>query len=93
MNKVAARHILVETLEEAQKLSQEISTESEFIDAAHEYSLCPSKAVGGYVGVIVYGQRVYIEPEFEQAVFDLDVMEVSQPLQTQFGYHVIMRTA
>ena len=90
MDKVSARHILVETLEKAQELSGEIMTETDFAQAAQEHSRCPSRANGGSLGEFGRGQMV---PEFEQAAFGLDVMEISEPVQTQFGYHVIMRTA
>ena len=90
MDKVTARHILVETLEKAQSLSQEILTETDFAAAASEHSRCPSSANGGNLGEFGKGQMV---KPFEDAAFGLDVMEISQPVQTQFGYHVIMRTA
>jgi peptidyl-prolyl cis-trans isomerase C len=90
MDKVSARHILVDTLQKAQELSGEIMTETDFVQAAQNYSSCPSAAQGGDLGEFGRGQMVL---PFEQAAFALDIMEISQPVQTQFGYHVIMRTA
>ena len=53
-------------------------------------SLCPSKANGGDLGQFGTGQMV---PQFEQAVANMAVNTISQPVQTQFGYHLIKRTA
>ncbi len=89
MDKISARHILVGTFEKAQELSGEIMTETDFVQAAQNNSTCPSSANGGDLGFFGRGQMV---PEFEQAAFALDAMEISQPVQTQFGFHVIMRT-
>lgn len=81
-----ARHILVETLEEAKKIEEEIKKGMDFQDAAKEYSTCPSKVQGGNLGTFTRGQMV---PEFEQAVFALKIGELSEPIKTQFGYHLI----
>jgi parvulin-like peptidyl-prolyl isomerase len=53
-------------------------------------SLCPSKANGGDLGPFSSGQMV---PPFEMAVASMEVGALSQPVQTQFGYHLIKRTA
>lgn len=83
---VTARHILVETEEEANKISNEIQNGMSFEEAASSYSSCPSKAQGGNLGSFTKGQMV---PEFEEAAFGLAVGELSKPVQTQFGYHLI----
>ncbi|VVB74221.1 Foldase protein PrsA [Candidatus Tiddalikarchaeum anstoanum] len=58
---------------------------------AQKYSICPSKAKGGDLGVFNDGDMV---PEFEAAVLKLKNGEITQaPVKTQFGYHVIKRTA
>ena len=57
-----------------------------FEDAAKEHSTCPSKNNGGDLGTFGRGQMV---PEFENAVFNMNNGEVSGPVKTQFGYHLI----
>jgi len=83
---VAASHILVDTEKEAMKILDEINNGLEFSDAARQYSRCPSKDSGGALGEFSQGKMV---PEFEQAAFSMEVGEISQPIQTQFGYHII----
>lgn len=90
MEKVTARHILVNSLQEAENLSLEILTEEDFVKHAQVRSKCPSAHSGGDLGEFGRGQMVL---SFEQAAFNLSVGEISKPVQTDFGYHVIMRTA
>lgn len=59
----------------------------EFAAMAEEYSDCPSKAQGGNLGQLTRGQTI---PEFETAMFDLEVGQMSQePVESTFGYHII----
>ena len=88
-NMVKASHLLVKTEEEAQKLREEITAGKEFADAAAEHSLCPSGAAGGDLGFFGRGQMVR---EFEDAAFSMEVGELSQPIQTQFGWHLLIVT-
>lgn len=90
MSTIKANHILVETLEQAQDLQRQLTTGSSFTDLARTHSKCPSGARGGDLGAFGRGQMV---PEFENAAFGLDVGGFSEPVQTQFGYHLINRTA
>ncbi|MBQ8174053.1 MAG: peptidylprolyl isomerase [Clostridia bacterium] len=83
---VNASHILVETEEEALRILDEIKAGLSFEDAAKKYSSCPSKEQGGNLGDFGHGQMV---PEFEQAAFAMEVGELSTPVKTQFGYHLI----
>ena len=85
-----AKHILVRTLNEAVALRQTITEGLSFEAAATQNSLCPSKANGGDLGMFGTGQMV---KPFEDAVAGLKVGDLSQPVQTQFGYHLIKRTA
>jgi len=86
---VRASHLLVKTEEEAIKLREEIVAGKPFAEVAKEVSMCPSGRNGGDLGYFGKGQMV---PEFEQAAFSLPVGEVSQPIQTQFGWHLLVVT-
>lgn len=59
---------------------------SNFADLAKEYSDCPSKAVGGDLGEFPEGSMV---PEFEAALGEMKEGQVSGPVETAFGYHLI----
>src|SRR3712207_6079874 len=84
--KIEASHILVDTVEEANKVINEIKSGLTFEEAAKKYSKCPSKSAGGSLGIFGKGNMV---PEFEKAVFQLEKDTVSEPVKTQFGYHII----
>lgn len=86
---VKASHILVETEAEAISLKEEILSGKMFEDVAAEHSLCPSGANGGDLGFFGRGQMV---GEFEEAAFDLNVGELSDPVRTNFGWHLILVT-
>lgn len=81
-----ASHILVATEEEANNILAEIKAGLSFADAAQKYSSCPSKERGGNLGQFSKGQMV---PEFEAATFAMTPGEISGPIQTQFGFHLI----
>jgi parvulin-like peptidyl-prolyl isomerase len=87
---VRASHILVNTLEEAVNLKSQISDAKSFADIAGRTSMCPSRSQGGDLGMFPRGAMV---KPFEDAAFSLDVGSISEPVQTQFGYHLIIRTA
>jgi len=86
---IRASHILVDTEEEAQKILNEIKNGADFAELAKKYSKDPSKENGGDLGF--FGKDVMVE-EFEKAAFDLEVGEVSEPVKTDFGYHIIKVT-
>ena len=89
-NEIRASHILVKTEQEAIDLYNEIiSGETEFEDAAMEKSLCPSGQAGGDLGF--FGKGMMVKP-FEDAAFALEIGEISQPVETQFGWHLIKLT-
>lgn len=83
---ISASHILVNSEELANEVSEKINGGMSFEDAATEYSTCPSKAQGGNLGEFGRGQMV---PEFENAAFALELNTLSKPVKTQFGYHLI----
>ena len=86
---VKASHILVETKEEALKLLDEIKSGKAFEDVAAMHSLCPSGAAGGDLGY--FGKGMMVKP-FENACFSMEIGEISEPVQTQFGWHLIQLT-
>lgn len=81
-----ASHILVETQEEAKAIVAELRAGADFAETAKAKSTGPSGPRGGALGWFGPGQMV---PEFEAAVIALKPGEVSDPVQTQFGWHVI----
>lgn len=89
MTEVRASHLLVKTEEEAKQLREEILGGKEFEDVAAEVSLCPSGAAGGDLGFFGKGMMV---KEFEDAAFSMNVGDLSEPIQTQFGWHLLKLT-
>ncbi len=84
---VHARHILIETKEEANNLLLQLKEGlTDFAELAKEKSTCPSAPSGGDLGFFAKGQMV---KEFEDAAFSLEPGEISDIVQTQFGYHII----
>ncbi len=87
---VKASHLLVATKEEAEQIKQDIeSGKTTFAQAAADHSKCPSGSKGGDLGFFGKGAMV---PEFEKAAFTLDAGKVSEPVKTQFGWHLIVVT-
>lgn len=86
-NEVRARHIIVETKEEAEAIIKELDAGGDFEAIAKEKSKDGAAAQGGDLGYFAAGRMV---PEFEQAAFAMEVGSYSkEPVQTQFGWHVI----
>lgn len=83
---VNASHILVETEEKANEILQLLNEGKDFKELAMEYSSCPSRDQGGELGEFGRGAMV---PEFENAAFAMGAGEISQPVKTDFGYHII----
>jgi peptidyl-prolyl cis-trans isomerase C len=90
MDKVRARHILVEDAVRAETLHQKVLDGFDFGELAKLHSKCPSGQQGGDLGEFGRGQMV---KPFEDAAFGLQVGGLSMPVQTQFGYHIVQRTA
>jgi len=88
--KIKARHILVEQEFECQDLIKKLNAGESFEALAQKFSKCPSKSRGGDLGEFGKGRMV---PTFEEAAFGLQINEVSGPVRTQFGYHLIQRYA
>lgn len=88
--KIKARHILVDQEYEAQDILKKLGEGKSFEDLARSFSKCPSGKRGGDLGEFGKGRMV---KSFEEAAFALGVDEVSSPVRTQFGYHLIQRYA
>jgi len=87
-NKIKCSHILVEKQSQALQLLDEIKKGKKFGAAAREISKCPSKKKDGDLGYFTKGMMV---KEFEDVAFKLQIGEISEPVKTQFGYHIIKR--
>ena len=89
---VHARHILVKTEDEANAIVKGLKSlsgealKAKFIEEAKSKSTGPSGPKGGDLGYFAQGQMV---PEFNDKVFNMGVGTISEPVKTQFGYHVI----
>jgi len=86
--KVHCAHILVKTLTEAQTIKMRIDKGEKFSEIAKQVSLCPSGKKGGDLGTFGRGQMV---KPFETAAFQLEKDQISDPVKTEFGYHLIKR--
>jgi len=83
---VRAKHILIDNEDKAKEIKEKINNGLSFEDAAREFSTCPSNSQGGDLGTFTRGKMV---PEFEDAAFELEIGQISEPVKTQFGYHLI----
>lgn len=81
-----ASHILVETEDEAKELITKLDGGADFAELAKEFSTGPSGPNGGELGW--FGPGMMVKP-FEEAVVALEAGQVSAPVQTQFGWHVV----
>jgi len=83
---VRAAHILVDTKSQANAVKYRVEGGEDFAKVAKQFSKCPSGQRGGDLGYFGRGQMVQ---EFETAAFDLPKGQVSEPVQTDFGWHII----
>ena len=83
---VRARHILVETEDEAKSVAADITKGGDFAELAKQKSKDPGASEGGDLGYFTKDQMV---PEFADVAFKLDAGKVSDPVKTQFGWHLI----
>lgn len=84
---VRARHILVADLKTAQKVEADLKAGKHFAAEAEKYSIDPgSKDKGGELGWFRRGQMV---PAFDKAAFSLPIKQISAPVKSPFGYHII----
>jgi len=83
---VRARHILVETEDEAKAVKAELDKGADFAELAKKKSKDPGSADGGDLGFFTKDQMV---PEFANVAFALEPGKISDPVKTQFGWHII----
>jgi len=86
---IRASHILVEAKEDAQAIAAEVRGGADFAEVARRESTGPSASAGGDLGFFEKGQMV---ATFSEVAFGLELNETSDPVQTQFGWHVIKLT-
>lgn len=91
---VRASHILIkgtseESFNKANEIRESIHSTEDFIKVARDYSDCPSSCKCGDLGFFAKGKMV---KAFDDVAFSLDINEISKPVKTQFGYHLIMIT-
>lgn len=84
---VKASHILVEDEATAKKVKEELDSGKDFAELAKEYSTDTSNAADG--GDLGYFSKGEMAEEFEKAAFEIEVNTVSNPVKTDFGYHII----
>ena len=83
---VHARHILVETEDQAKKVAEDLKKGADFAELAKKESKDPGASDGGDLGFFTKDQMV---PEFSAVAFALEPGKISDPVKTQFGWHVI----
>lgn len=89
-DEIRASHILVDNEEHADQIKLELErSDKNFAELAEEKSEGPSGDNGGDLGFFGRGKMV---PAFEKVAFDLDTGEVSDPVETEFGWHIIKKT-
>ncbi|QLE99372.1 peptidylprolyl isomerase [Neptunomonas phycophila] len=86
MAKAGARHILVKTKEEAEKLKQQLARGADFATLAKKHSLCNSAKRGGDLGE--FGPGTMVKP-IDNVVFKKALLTVHGPVKTKFGFHLV----
>ena len=86
MARACARHILVKTIEEAEKLKKRLAEGADFATIAKKHSICNSAKRGGDLGEFSPGKML---KAFDNVVFKKALLTVHGPIKTKFGYHLI----
>ena len=82
-----AKHILVKTKPEAEKLKAQLDQGADFAKLARKFSTCPSRKRDGDLGEIFPGQLV---KPIEDVVFKKPLLKLHGPIKSRFGYHLVM---
>ncbi len=86
--KIRCAHILVKSEQEARQIYEDLVDGVSFAKLAEVKSLCPSRKKGGDLGAFARGQMV---KPFEKVAFALEKGQTSEPVKTEFGWHIIRR--
>lgn len=86
--KIHVKHILVHQRFEAEDVSKKLQEGEVFEDLAEKFSTCSSARLGGDLGLVEIRR---LDSDFAEAAQDLKVGEISSPVRTRFGYHLIKR--
>lgn len=86
MTTALAKHILVKTKDECEKIKQRLAKGDDFTQLAKKYSMCPSAKKGGDLGEVRPGQMVKV---INDVIFKKAVLTVHGPIKSQFGYHLV----
>ncbi|KMJ57927.1 hypothetical protein AB685_13925 [Bacillus sp. LL01] len=89
-HEIRASHILVEDEETAKEVKKQLDEGADFAELATEFSTDPGSAQNGG-DLDWFGSGVML-PEFEEAAYNLEVNEISEPVESMYGYHIIMVT-
>ncbi|TSB45794.1 peptidylprolyl isomerase [Alkalicoccobacillus porphyridii] len=89
-NDIRARHILVEDLETAEDLKAQLDDGADFAELAEEHSIDPGTAVNG--GDLDYFTEDTMVPEFSEVAFSMEIDEISEPVESTYGFHIIQVT-
>lgn len=87
MRSAMAKHILVKTKLEAEKLKTRLDKGEDFAQLAKKYSTCPSKKRDGDLGEVYPGQLV---KPIENVIFKRPLSKVHGPIKSRFGYHLVV---
>jgi peptidyl-prolyl cis-trans isomerase C len=87
MRSAMAKHILVKTKPEAEKLKARLDKGEDFGKLARKYSTCPSKKRDGDLGEIYPGQLV---KPIENVIFKKPLSKIHGPIKSRFGYHLVV---
>jgi len=87
MGSAMAKHILVKTRQEAEKLKQRLANGEDFAKLARKYSTCNSRKWDGDLGEVFPGQLM---KPIENVIFKKPLFKVHGPVKSQFGYHLVV---
>lgn len=82
-------HILTQTEGQAKEFKRRILAGEDFATLAKKFSICKSGREGGRMGSFIRGQW---PPNFDEVIWNLPIEEISDPIKTQWGWHIIKRT-
>lgn len=88
MEKINVRHILVQYEYQAQDLFKSLSEGAEFTRLAKKFSICSSAAGGGELGRVPADR---LDEDFANVALELNDLEISKPVRTKFGWHIIQK--